>query len=113
MHCGNVGSDNMYIGDQTNPGHADGVLNTGMIINHILLGHDMDNPLILRNFDGFCRGNHLINISLFDFPVIDCHNAGTVEAFDMVTGNPDIDIRRTQDHNRLILRQVLPPDGSN
>ena len=37
----------MDIGYQPHPGHTQWILNTGVIINHVLLGQDMDNLLVI------------------------------------------------------------------
>ena len=70
MNSSDIGGNNMYVGYQPDPCHTDRILDTGMIIDHIFLGQDMDDPLIFRNLHGLCRVDHFLNIHLFDFPVV-------------------------------------------
>jgi hypothetical protein len=51
MQGGDVGGDDMDIGDQPNPGHAQRILDAGVVIHHVFLRQNVDDLLVVRNFD--------------------------------------------------------------
>ena len=88
---GHVCSHDMYIGYQPYPGHPQGILDTGMIINHVFLGQDMDDLLVIGYFNGLGRLDHSIDFLLPNLLIVDGDDPGRVKALDMTAGNADID----------------------
>ena len=102
MYSADIGRDDVDIGHQPHAGHADRVLDAGVVIDHIFLRHDMDDSLIFRDLDSPGSGYHLFDISLLDFAIVDRQNPRAVEPFDVVAGDPDEYINRAQITSRSL-----------
>ena len=98
----------MYFYFQTDPGHADRILNSGLLINDELLGKYMNNLTIHGNCDGTCRIDHPLHIGLGNLRPLDCYDAVAVETGDMAPGYPGVHRRNfTSRHEFRFFNRLL------
>ena len=76
---------------QPDGGHADRVLNAGLVVHDVLLGQHMDDLAVHR--DGHRPGgvDHPLDILRGDLRALDGHDAAAVEAGDVPPGDAGVD----------------------
>lgn len=62
MQGSNVGGDDMDVGHQAHPGHAERVLDAGVVIHHVFLRQNVDDLLIVGYLDRLRRLNNGIDV---------------------------------------------------
>jgi len=107
LGAGDSSGDDVHLDLQSDPGHAQGVLDTPLVVNDELLGQDMDQLPVQRYGHGLGGVDHSFDVLLGDFPPLDRNHAVTVEAHDVTAGNAGEDIPDLTPGHELSLFQGL------
>ena len=75
LQRGDGTGNDVYAGIQTNTTHANGLFDTGLVINNVFLHYGMQNIVIRRDINRFGRFDGAVDIGLRYFAVFDFHHA--------------------------------------
>ena len=78
------GSDYVHVHFKPDSGHANGLLDSVLVIQNVLLGQHMQDFLVCRHRDGARGLQHPVNIAFSDFLVLDGYRAVGIQAADVI-----------------------------
>ena len=102
----------VHLGFQAHTGHAHGLLDAFLVIDHEFLRQDMQDFLIRGYGNRLGRVDHPVDIGLSHFPVADGHNAVGIQALDMTARDACVDRMNSAASHQLGFLHC-PLDGLN